>query len=303
MPLVPVKCTSCGGDIQLDDSRENGFCIYCGSKVVFRDAIQKMELSGSVSVKGIADLEKLLQNAETFRKLGDTKKTYKILKETTEKYPEDYRTWWSLALIGINAPYDRSKNIFLEMNEYHLNQFRPLFDLQRAVMRIHYNLIDIEYGFEKIIIGAMKSAISLAPPEKIPEMRKSVKEWHMSFLPFYQNEIQKLTKWQEDFRDYYRDLKEIRERAERAANKAYQSRFFFSNKDFKWYQEFCLEKEIKKASFSIEEVKKGDPFNYGFNSYYPTLYNGEWDQHRMSLWFDGLKELTNIIKEFEDEGT
>ena len=110
MPLVPVKCTSCGGGIQLDDSKDSGFCIYCGSKVVFRDAVQKMELSGSVSVKGIADLEKLLQNGETYRKLGDIKKSYEILKEATEKYPEDYRTWWSLAQIGINAPYDSNKN-------------------------------------------------------------------------------------------------------------------------------------------------------------------------------------------------
>jgi len=50
MPFVPAKCTSCGGEIQLDDQRESGFCAYCGTKVVFKEAVQKMELSGSIMV-------------------------------------------------------------------------------------------------------------------------------------------------------------------------------------------------------------------------------------------------------------
>lgn len=33
MPLVSVKCPSCGGDS--NDNKESGFCMHCGSKVVF----------------------------------------------------------------------------------------------------------------------------------------------------------------------------------------------------------------------------------------------------------------------------
>jgi len=47
MAMVPVKCTSCGGEIQLDDQKESGFCLHCGTKVVFRDAISKVTIDQS----------------------------------------------------------------------------------------------------------------------------------------------------------------------------------------------------------------------------------------------------------------
>ncbi len=33
MTLVPMKCPGCGGEIQLDDSKEFGFCMFCGAKI------------------------------------------------------------------------------------------------------------------------------------------------------------------------------------------------------------------------------------------------------------------------------
>jgi len=102
MPWVLVKCTSCGGDIQLDDQRDSGLCLYCGSKVEYKEALLKMELSGSVSVNGIASKEKLLKNAETFSQLGDDRKAREILNQITNYYPEDYRAWWSLFLDETN---------------------------------------------------------------------------------------------------------------------------------------------------------------------------------------------------------
>lgn len=97
MPFVSVKCPSCGGDIQLDDSRESGFCVYCGAKVMYKEAVQKIE--GNVTVEGIAGLEKLLQNAETYEKIGDTKRENETLNRVTQEYPEDWRGWWRLFLM------------------------------------------------------------------------------------------------------------------------------------------------------------------------------------------------------------
>ena len=34
MGFIAVKCPQCGADVQLDDSREYGFCNYCGTKVI-----------------------------------------------------------------------------------------------------------------------------------------------------------------------------------------------------------------------------------------------------------------------------
>ena len=103
MPFVPVKCTSCGGEIQLDDTRESGFCLFCGSKVVFEEAKLKMILQGDISVKGIADLDKLLQNAETFHKMNEYKQRDTILLKITNDYPEDYHAWYRLFRIFVEC--------------------------------------------------------------------------------------------------------------------------------------------------------------------------------------------------------
>ena len=34
MPIVSLKCPSCGGEIQLDDSKDFGFCMHCGNKIM-----------------------------------------------------------------------------------------------------------------------------------------------------------------------------------------------------------------------------------------------------------------------------
>lgn len=39
MVLVALKCPHCGGDIQLDDAHEFGFCLYCGTKIIVRDEV------------------------------------------------------------------------------------------------------------------------------------------------------------------------------------------------------------------------------------------------------------------------
>lgn len=48
MGMIPVKCPNCGADIQLDDSREFGFCNYCGTKVIQEKVV--VEHRGTVSL-------------------------------------------------------------------------------------------------------------------------------------------------------------------------------------------------------------------------------------------------------------
>jgi len=40
MSRIDVKCTNCGETVQLDDSRNEGFCNYCGFKIVITDLIK-----------------------------------------------------------------------------------------------------------------------------------------------------------------------------------------------------------------------------------------------------------------------
>lgn len=40
MGKIDVKCNNCGETVQLDDSRNEGFCNYCGTKIVIQDLIK-----------------------------------------------------------------------------------------------------------------------------------------------------------------------------------------------------------------------------------------------------------------------
>jgi len=213
MPFVPVKCTNCGGEIQLDDQLKSGFCVYCGSKVVFKEAVQKMEFSGSVSVQGIATLEKLLQNAETFQKLGYYEKELEILTQITQNYPEDYRGWWGLALTHISMPYVQNENKYGELNEYKWNQSESsMINSPMVNGRTEENIFN---------------AIKLAPSEKILEMKTKSIEYYASWFLFLYWEKDKLNKYFEytkialqiDTKAKINAEEELKKRAEEEAKK------------------------------------------------------------------------------------
>ena len=49
MGIVTLKCTHCGGDVQLDDSREYGFCMYCGTKILIQQDVNNINVNVSYS--------------------------------------------------------------------------------------------------------------------------------------------------------------------------------------------------------------------------------------------------------------
>lgn len=50
MATVSIKCPNCGGALDLDDSKEFGFCIFCGTQVHVQDEKTRVEVSGSVKL-------------------------------------------------------------------------------------------------------------------------------------------------------------------------------------------------------------------------------------------------------------
>lgn len=107
MAFVEAKCSACGGAIQLDDAKESGFCMYCGTRVLLSEAIPQ-----KVRVEGIQTLDSKLHNAETYIKLGEIEKAISLLNQITEDFTSDYRAWWTLAKV---------KHAF----DYFYNQINP----------------------------------------------------------------------------------------------------------------------------------------------------------------------------------
>ena len=68
MGFVELKCPNCGAKIQLDNTREFGFCSYCGTKLAQEKII--VEHRGKIAVDGIAEKDALLERGFGFIKEG-----------------------------------------------------------------------------------------------------------------------------------------------------------------------------------------------------------------------------------------
>lgn len=68
MGFKKLFCPNCGASVELDDSREFGFCTYCGTKIVQDKLI--VEHRGNVSVSGVADTDAILDRATLFLEDG-----------------------------------------------------------------------------------------------------------------------------------------------------------------------------------------------------------------------------------------
>lgn len=101
MPMVPAKCTQCGQNLQIDDTKDAAVCPYCGTAFVTEKAINQYKFEiGSVVVEGVS-VETKLNNAEIFFKMhGNDNRARELFKEVTDLAPADWRGWWGLVRIS-----------------------------------------------------------------------------------------------------------------------------------------------------------------------------------------------------------
>lgn len=76
MNFVAAKCPNCGADIQVDQTKKEAFCQYCGLKLLVDEAIHKykVEFSGSLEIDGKVriinqEFESKLANANYWAKV------------------------------------------------------------------------------------------------------------------------------------------------------------------------------------------------------------------------------------------
>ena len=48
MALISLQCPNCAGDIELEDSRDFGFCLYCGTKIMVTKDVNNINIEMSV---------------------------------------------------------------------------------------------------------------------------------------------------------------------------------------------------------------------------------------------------------------
>ena len=85
MPVITLVCAKCGGTIELDSSRDFGFCVYCGTKILI-----ERDRSDAGSVDGIRRL--MLLNRD------DPVKTRSYAEEIIRINPDDPVAWYFLSI-------------------------------------------------------------------------------------------------------------------------------------------------------------------------------------------------------------
>lgn len=113
MGFVAVKCPSCGADVQLDDSREFGFCTFCGAKVV-QDKIV-VEHRGTVHIEGTVTADTLLERGKLLLKDGDFVNADMYFDRVLDRNPRCADAYWGRELCSVRisteemlASYKRS---------------------------------------------------------------------------------------------------------------------------------------------------------------------------------------------------
>lgn len=73
MTFVAARCPQCGGDLQLDNEKDTGFCMHCGSKILIKDAINAVRIDNSHMI-------------DTWMQMGDLASEAENLSEAYEYY-------------------------------------------------------------------------------------------------------------------------------------------------------------------------------------------------------------------------
>lgn len=129
MPLVNAKCTNCGANLNVDNTKDAAVCTFCGSAFIVEKAIKNYNYNITNNVnaqnvvitgKGSAEKERLLNNAKTNERFGDYEKSQSIYMQVTEDYPDDYRGWLGIALIK-SENYSKFDVSFIEYEDISKN--------------------------------------------------------------------------------------------------------------------------------------------------------------------------------------
>lgn len=83
MGLVAAKCTQCGANIEIDDSKEAGICKYCGTAFITEKAINNYNITNNISAQTVNIIEAPTTNND-FETKGHRLIVYKGTAEVVE---------------------------------------------------------------------------------------------------------------------------------------------------------------------------------------------------------------------------
>ena len=133
MGLINMNCPGCGQPISLDESREFGFCNYCGTKVMVDKTI--VEHRGSVKIDNSEMVEKFLANARRAKQKEDWEEVEKYYNLVEQNDPTNIEAIFY-------SSYGKAKTTLVDDGLYK----------RRAAFRVLQNcvsIVDDNFNMEK----------------------------------------------------------------------------------------------------------------------------------------------------------
>lgn len=107
--MKAMVCPQCSANLNLDDSREFGFCTYCGAKIQINETVIHKH-SGEINLSGIATANSIAQKGFMDLSQGDLEKASKIFEKAQEIEPTN-----TYVLLGLACST-------LDPNRFFINQ-------------------------------------------------------------------------------------------------------------------------------------------------------------------------------------
>lgn len=117
MELVAITCPSCDGQLEMDASREFGFCLYCGTKIIIQQS--QKEVKGTVKIDRASDIINLLILAEDALEAKNADESIEYVNRVLEIDTENYKAWLcKMKAIALQIEMDQYSKIKLAELSY-----------------------------------------------------------------------------------------------------------------------------------------------------------------------------------------
>ncbi len=91
MGFVKMTCPNCGANFDMNGDLDFGVCNFCGTKIAVDKTI--VEHRGTVSVKGVADSDALLDRAQLFIEDGNYSEAKRYCERALDLNPRNYNAY------------------------------------------------------------------------------------------------------------------------------------------------------------------------------------------------------------------
>ena len=118
MALVGLSCPHCGGSVQLEENMKQGFCMYCGTKVV-----NDRFISGEVSIDKSADIINHIKLTKDALIAHDWDASTRFVEKILLMDPECSDAWYMKALISKRQASAEAVSSFISKGEGAKNKF------------------------------------------------------------------------------------------------------------------------------------------------------------------------------------